>query len=572
MTNKQKTAAVAGTLTVIGGLTTYLMTTKEAAIELPPLPVPISQLIVGGQLAALTPGSNVVNIASNKLLWTAIATHESTIETRPLSGGAWSSFTGWFAPTNGTNSVTFTATNSAALFRVVSRPVPLSPGALIWARSGSVSNSSSASSVTSDGTNVVITGTFPTSVNFSGSVLNSAGGSDVFVVKYNSTGEVVWTKRIGNNFADNVCSVVCDASGNIIIAGDFSGTVDFGGTSLTASGSTDFYIAKYSPAGTLIWAKRGGGTGISFCSGKSLWLDSGGNVFLLGQCSTSVTFDAIVVTKTGTGNMAVTAKFASTSGAALWAKGYSCQSITARSLSGTPAGDPVLAGSFEGDVTFGGTTFTSQGIDAFLVKLNNGSGATTWAKQFSGPSGDSIEAICADAGGVWATGNYSSTQGVGGAVLSYFDGTPNNSGGLFIARYDNNGNFLKAFTPMLTGFGYTIDKGSAIHTDASGNVFVTGNLTTGTASFVPGAFLGGNANMYFIAALNSSGVTRWAQRASGATPTFGTGAAADSSGHVIICGAYHGTFYPDGSNTNGVTPLTSLPFTQNQPMTLKYVK
>src|SRR5688500_8844248 len=58
-------------------------------------------------------------------------------------------------------------------------------------------------------------------------------------------------------------AVTTDAAGNVFVAGQFSGTVDFdpgaGATNLTALGPTDAFVAKYSSSGALTWARRLGG-------------------------------------------------------------------------------------------------------------------------------------------------------------------------------------------------------------------------------------------------------------------------------------------------------------------------
>lgn len=72
--------------------------------------------------------------------------------------------------------------------------------------------------------------------------------------------------QIGGRSYDVAMKVGMDSAGNRIVAGIFSGTVDFdngsGVTSLTAIGNTDLYVAKYTESGSLVWAKRfGGGAG-----------------------------------------------------------------------------------------------------------------------------------------------------------------------------------------------------------------------------------------------------------------------------------------------------------------------
>ena len=92
--------------------------------------------------------------------------------------------------------------------------------------------------------------------------MTNAGGAEVFVAKYNFAGTVVWAKRAGGTADDFGNAVALDAAGNTYITGYFQSTnINFSGTVLTNSGSADVFVAKYNSAGTLIWAQAEGGSG-----------------------------------------------------------------------------------------------------------------------------------------------------------------------------------------------------------------------------------------------------------------------------------------------------------------------
>jgi hypothetical protein len=67
---------------------------------------------------------------------------------------------------------------------------------------------------------------------------------------------------VGSPLYYGVTAMTTDASGNVLLAGTFSGTLLLGGFSLVSAGGDDVFIAKWSPASnTYAWAQRLGGTG-----------------------------------------------------------------------------------------------------------------------------------------------------------------------------------------------------------------------------------------------------------------------------------------------------------------------
>ena len=75
-----------------------------------------------------------------------------------------------------------------------------------------------------------------------------------------ASGAHVWSKRFGSTSQDVSTAVAVDDSGNVVVTGYFLGSVDFGGGPLTAS-NIDMFVAKYSSAGTYVWARKYGAGG-----------------------------------------------------------------------------------------------------------------------------------------------------------------------------------------------------------------------------------------------------------------------------------------------------------------------
>jgi hypothetical protein len=150
--------------------------------------------------------------------------------------------------------------------------------------------------VDADG-NVITTGYFFGTVDFDPNAgtagLSSAGGTDIFISKLDSTGAYVWAKRIGTNAGDGGLGVVHDAAGNLFLTGYFTGTVDFdpgpGTFNLISAGASDIFVLKLDPSGSFLWAKSMGGTGGD--AGLGLTLDIFDNIHVIGNFNGTADFD-----------------------------------------------------------------------------------------------------------------------------------------------------------------------------------------------------------------------------------------------------------------------------------------
>jgi hypothetical protein len=93
------------------------------------------------------------------------------------------------------------------------------------------------------------------------SMFSHAGAGDVFLLKIDSNGTVTNSLRFGDASAQSLAAVAVDSSGNVVIAGSFTGTLDFGGGVSVSATTQSGFVAKLSSTGTALWAKSFGGAG-----------------------------------------------------------------------------------------------------------------------------------------------------------------------------------------------------------------------------------------------------------------------------------------------------------------------
>ena len=367
-------------------------------------------------------------------------------------------------------------------------------GKFLWAKAiGGISNDVGASITTDASGNVYVMGLFEEIVDFDPggetTDLESAGGTDIFVLKLDASGNFLWAKSIGGTSFDYGYSITTDASENVYVTGSFGDTVDFdpgaGEMNLASAGSHDIFVLKLDATGNFLWAKSMGGTFDD--RGCSITTDASGNVYVTGWFRETVEFDP-----GGTANLTSAGYFdifvlkLDDSGNFLWAKTMGGTSNDSGYSITTDASENVyVTGSFLGTVAFdpGGTAnLTSVGVaDIFVLKLDD-SGNFLWAKAMGGTSNDVGYSITTDASGnVYVTGMFGDTvdfdPGAGEMNL-----TSAGSGDIFVLKLDASGNFLW----VKTMGGTSNDIGYSITTDALGNSYMTGRFS-GMADFDPGA-------------------------------------------------------------------------------------
>ena len=92
-----------------------------------------------------------------------------------------------------------------------------------------------------------VAGSFEGSIDLGGGPLASAGGDDVFVAKLDPRGNHVWSKRSGDRQAQHGRALAVDPSGNLVLAGDAQGALDFTGAAQSPD-ATSLYGGSYADA------------------------------------------------------------------------------------------------------------------------------------------------------------------------------------------------------------------------------------------------------------------------------------------------------------------------------------
>jgi hypothetical protein len=368
-------------------------------------------------------------------------------------------------------------------------------GTFQWARGVGGTGGDFGYSVAVDGSgNVVLVGTFTGSAVFGVTTLTSAGGSDIFVVKYDAGGAVQWVRAAGGTSSDLARGVAIDGFGNVIVTGTFQGSATFGAATFTSAGGRDIFLAEYNAAGTVSWVLSAGGANDDDVAGVAA--DGSGNVALTGTFQGSATFGATTITSAG-GSDAFVARYDAVGNLA-WA--HSAGGADSESGSGVAidkSGNVVVTGYFGGTATFGGTTLTSAGAYDVFVARYNAAGALLWARSAGGPVDDDTgNGVAVD-----GSGNVAVTGSFGGVAT--FGATTRTSAGaadVFVARYNAAG----TLTWVHRAGGVGDDSGSGVAVDKSGNVIVAGTFEDG-AVFGTTTLPNAGGNDVFIARVSSSG-------------------------------------------------------------------
>ncbi len=136
-----------------------------------------------------------------------------------------------------------------------------SSGTYLWARRFGAARDDMGYAIAVDPTgNVAVTGSYGFyPVDLGGGPLTNAGMDDAFVAVYSADGSHVWSRGLGSSVVDRAYDIAMDSFGDVVVTGSFRSTVDFGGGPLASAGYDDIFVAKYlGTDGSHLWSKRFG--------------------------------------------------------------------------------------------------------------------------------------------------------------------------------------------------------------------------------------------------------------------------------------------------------------------------
>ena len=456
----------------------------------------------------------------------------------------------------------------------------------LWSKSiGGKSHDGIANIVTDQAGNVFVYGGFRDTVDFdqgpgvaslvsvNSSVSNLNG--DIFVAKYDSSGNFIWVKHVANSLALFAASIGMDLNGNIILSGVFQGTIDvnpngFGVYNLTSVGYlSNIFVVKLDNNGDFIWAQSMGEMGCALML-TGLITDSSDNIYLTGSYSA---FGVPVDLDPGPGTLFLPATAGNNGFVAkfnaflqpIWAKTYipSSSSSYVNSATVDKYGNVYLTGSFQITVDLdpgpGSYTVSSSGsTNGFITKLNS-QGSFIWGKVINSTSYAVLGSIQVDnVDNVVVAGYF---RGVvdfdpSPAVVSY---TAINSyySDSFVCKFDSAGNFnwVKVFG------GPKHDECYAMKVDANANIYISGEFAE-TIDFDPGpgTFTLSSQSMYqgYLLKLDVGGNFIWVKpvkEADSLSMGYGVSIHEDVQGNMYFLGQYFRTvdLNPDMGSLNNTS-------------------
>lgn len=414
--------------------------------------------------------------------------------------------------------------------------VPVGGG--LW-RYGSTGSDISRCAALDPSGNMFIAGLFQATVNFGGTTLTSPTTSSIFVAKYNSAGTLQWAKMFNATTDQTVLGLSTDVAGDVIITGNYIGTINFGGGALVSAGVKDIFLTKLSGSnGAHMWSKRFGSTKDDIA--YTVATDSGTNVLVAGYFTGLVSFGGTLFESSNPfDNDIFLAKFNS-SGTHVWSKGGTNSFPNAgfesvRGVAVDTSNNIYMTGTFNGLVDFGSGSFltASNGVnDIFLAKYNS-SGTHQWSKRFGNTNNDYGYAVaCAPNGDVVVSGTGISAIDFGGGLR-----TGSSIRDVFVARFTGAGSHV--WSAMYGGTSN--DEPSAITTDSSGNTTVTGYFQSTGINFGGGTLLNSGAYEIFLANFSPSGTHLWSYKYGGSGYDVGNGVVVDAAGNTIMTGYFNGT-------------------------------
>ncbi|MDI3283199.1 SBBP repeat-containing protein [Polyangium sp. 15x6] len=358
---------------------------------------------------------------------------------------------------------------------------------------------------------------------------DTAVGS-VYVAKVGADGQMQWAKTYPATTVGVARGVAVSDAGDIVVVGEFIGTMNFGGGDLSASGDNwgDIFVLKLNAAGEHVWSKRFGANNVQ--SAQDVDFDGAGNLYVTGWAtSDNVNLggnsldpnmeDVFLASYDSAGNHR-------------WSRvmgGGGNQ--RARHLTVTKDGNVALVGETDGNANIGGGNMNGAGGRDIIVGMyEGGNGNHMWSKLF-GLSGDQFQGNIAAApnGNVLITGRFADKVNFGSSEMTAVGATD-----VYVAELAANGNHVNSRRFGITG----TSRGAGIAVDGAGHVIVTGHFD-GSVDFGSGTLTTGDGNDVFVVKLAAANwAPIWTKTFGGTGAQTAWAAAVDGTGDVIVGGSF----------------------------------
>lgn len=339
----------------------------------------------------------------------------------------------------------------------------------------------------------------------------------------------------GGSFSD----IAVDCGDNVIVAGDFTNTVDFGGEELEDAqkygDSSDLYVAKLGPDGTHQWSKRFGTPSDQLFGGMAV--NASGHILIAGTFEGRLDFGAGAIEAA---DMAIFVTKLDADGDPLYSRAFETPNewgVGPRAVAVDSTGATWVGGSIGGPTDLGGGVLdTGSGDGLFLMKMDT-DGHHLWSRVYPGGSGAIYQMIPDPQGNMWVAGAYQGKLDLGAGPPPaspdlYYDGR-------FIAKLNASGDVIwNRFFPTTLHDNV----GFQMAPDPDGNVVICGSVygEMDLGGGVLGDAFAGNGRLV-IAKYDSTGGHLWSQQHEASVASTGGPVVVDKTGQILMSGALIGT-------------------------------
>jgi hypothetical protein len=356
---------------------------------------------------------------------------------------------------------------------------------------------------------------------------------------YSQDQQVLWYDTDPAIGAEQARSIEIDSQGNVIMVGTFSSeNINFGNFNLLNNGGSDIFVVKYNSESEVLWAISAGGSGDEVANGLSIDLENA--LYITGNyTSSSLTFGDLTLTNTSIPYSDIFIVKLSLEGLPQWAvSAGGTEDDEASAIAADPSGEVAITGQFNSEeLNFQNITLSnaSTGWDAFIARFN-ANGTIQWADAIGGVADEFSSSIAiAPNGTTTIAGHYFSTAlNIDSFLLS--NSNPGWSSDMFLVSYDTNSSVYWA-----KGFGGTGNEISGdVAINSSGNIILVGGFESEFIAF-DGEILGSMSPAstdICVVYMNSAAEVQWAKSNGSINADLATGVSTNNNGDVLVTGYF----------------------------------
>ncbi len=408
----------------------------------------------------------------------------------------------------------------------------------LWSKIGGNTEAQEANAVAVDSKgNVIISGYIVGAADFGGGPLTSQGDKDIFIAKFDSIGNHLWSYSFGDPAEQETLAIAVDSLDNIIIAGRFLGNLPFDPMlPLVSAGQEDIFLAKFYADGKPAWSKRFGDASTNQ-QANGVATDKDNNIVMTGRVTGTVEFAPGKPQTASVGADIFLAKF-NADGTNIFSQlfGDSGDDI-GWSVATGPGNSIAITGQFDEMADFGGGPLVDTGgIEAFVAVFSP-DGGPVWSKATTSASDQRGRAVDFDSmGNVYVYGDFLTAIAWGGGEVA-----SNGSFDLFLTAFDPMG------SPMWN-YGYgnnAAQEAMGMDVDDTGTI----NLICGLEGIVdfggyPAIGTSAGSDDVMVAKLNAADASLvWVRRFGDGSDQDPRGIAADATGAPVVAGGFYGKLH-----------------------------